>query len=502
MASKAMQEEKNQKILRNLLSIPENKRCADCTAKGPVYVNTTHYTFICTACSGIHREFNHRVKSISMATFKAEEIKSLQDLGNKAAREKYLARWTPEEFPEPDPSDKERVRQFINLKYDVKKWVADGGKSQASTTSHEKKITNQNQTPEFGVRIEPLQSIIGSNIPPIKFEFETQPKGNNQKKSQTSQSNLVETGFTQDNPISPSHSQPSDSFFSSPFPNQVPVQPTTKPVVPVQDKASELKAQLGSIYQQQAQLQQNTLMMQIPQNTMMPGMMPGMMPQMMPQMMHGMMPQMSNNQFQQASQTQQIPVSNVQIAQIQLQQMMMSNPQLSQQIQANPQYGQQILLQIINSIPNNQVHSVMQMPQTPVQQLPGAAWGSPVSAAPEPEKKDPFASFSLSNLSKQTTPPKIGNNADQSKGIAMGNTINSTPIPTTKQDDSFGFSTSPVKPSGVDFGFPSSNGKDHKNSTKIDEFDPFGVSQSHVMNTTSQQTRPQPPTEFNPFSLL
>lgn len=63
------QDEKNQKILRELLQQPENKRCADCTAKvflffftyiyifffkkGPVYANVSLNTFVCTTCSGI-----------------------------------------------------------------------------------------------------------------------------------------------------------------------------------------------------------------------------------------------------------------------------------------------------------------------------------------------------------------------------------------------------------------------------------------------------------------
>lgn len=33
------QNEKNQKVLRDLLKIPENKKCADCKVKGALIIN-------------------------------------------------------------------------------------------------------------------------------------------------------------------------------------------------------------------------------------------------------------------------------------------------------------------------------------------------------------------------------------------------------------------------------------------------------------------------------
>ena len=68
------QSDKNTELLRKLSQTQGNKRCMDCQAIGPVYVVTDFGTFVCQTCSGIHREFGHRVKSISMATFKPEEI--------------------------------------------------------------------------------------------------------------------------------------------------------------------------------------------------------------------------------------------------------------------------------------------------------------------------------------------------------------------------------------------------------------------------------------------
>ena len=51
-ASKKAQEDKNLKVLRELASLPANRQCMDCNQRGPTYVNTTIWSFVCTSCSG------------------------------------------------------------------------------------------------------------------------------------------------------------------------------------------------------------------------------------------------------------------------------------------------------------------------------------------------------------------------------------------------------------------------------------------------------------------
>jgi hypothetical protein len=70
------------------------------------------------------REFNHRVKSISMATFKPEEVEKIKAGGNEAARKVWLASWSGAEYPLPDPQDPRRVRDFIQAKYIDRRFVA------------------------------------------------------------------------------------------------------------------------------------------------------------------------------------------------------------------------------------------------------------------------------------------------------------------------------------------------------------------------------------------
>ncbi|KAJ8424720.1 hypothetical protein Cgig2_010954 [Carnegiea gigantea] len=116
MASKR-EEERNEKILRGLMKLPPNRRCMNCSSLGPQYVCTNFWTFICMICSGIHREFTHRVKSVSMSKFTSQEVEALQNGGNQRAREIYLKDWDLERQRLPNSSDVDKVREFIKAVY-------------------------------------------------------------------------------------------------------------------------------------------------------------------------------------------------------------------------------------------------------------------------------------------------------------------------------------------------------------------------------------------------
>jgi len=77
-----------------------------------------------TACSGIHREFSHRVKSISLSTFTLDEVKALKDGGNEACAALYLAHWDPRDYAEPEAGQEQRIRDWIRQKYIEKRWHA------------------------------------------------------------------------------------------------------------------------------------------------------------------------------------------------------------------------------------------------------------------------------------------------------------------------------------------------------------------------------------------
>ncbi|XP_006604074.1 probable ADP-ribosylation factor GTPase-activating protein AGD14 isoform X2 [Glycine max] len=99
------------------MKLPPNRRCINCNSLGPQYVCTSFWTFICMTCSGIHREFTHRVKSVSMAKFTSQEVDALQNGGNQSARELYLKNWDFQRQRLPDNSNVDKIREFIRSVY-------------------------------------------------------------------------------------------------------------------------------------------------------------------------------------------------------------------------------------------------------------------------------------------------------------------------------------------------------------------------------------------------
>ncbi|XP_059658047.1 probable ADP-ribosylation factor GTPase-activating protein AGD14 isoform X2 [Cornus florida] len=125
MPKRVKDEERIEMIIRGLLKLQENRRCINCNSLGPQYVCTTFWTFVCTKCSGVHREFMHRVKSVSMAKFNAEELNALQAGGNERARQIYFKAWDPQNHSCPDGSNLHRLRDFIKHVYVDRKYTSD-----------------------------------------------------------------------------------------------------------------------------------------------------------------------------------------------------------------------------------------------------------------------------------------------------------------------------------------------------------------------------------------
>lgn len=116
------EEERNERIIRGLMKLPPNRRCINCNSLGPQYVCTNFQTFVCMTCSGIHREFTHRVKSVSMSKFTKQEVEALQEGGNQRARETFLKDWDPRNHKLPDSSNADKVRDFIKSVYVERKY--------------------------------------------------------------------------------------------------------------------------------------------------------------------------------------------------------------------------------------------------------------------------------------------------------------------------------------------------------------------------------------------
>ncbi|KAE8705910.1 Enhancer of polycomb-like transcription factor protein, putative isoform 1 [Hibiscus syriacus] len=122
---KVKDDERMERTIRGLLKLPENKRCINCNILGPQYVCTTFLTFVCTNCSGMHREFTHRVKSISLGKFSEEEVTSLQAAGNERARQIYFKAWDPVVHSFPDGSNLPKLRDFIRQVYVERRYAGE-----------------------------------------------------------------------------------------------------------------------------------------------------------------------------------------------------------------------------------------------------------------------------------------------------------------------------------------------------------------------------------------
>jgi len=117
-------QEKYQAVLSALLKEDDNKYCADCDAKGPRWASWNLGIFVCIRCAGIHRNLGvhiSRVKSVNLDQWTAEQIASMQAVGNAKGRSIYEAN-LPETFRRSQTDS--AMEQFIRGKYEAKKWIA------------------------------------------------------------------------------------------------------------------------------------------------------------------------------------------------------------------------------------------------------------------------------------------------------------------------------------------------------------------------------------------
>ncbi|CAA0837069.1 Probable ADP-ribosylation factor GTPase-activating protein AGD14, partial [Striga hermonthica] len=172
MSSKR-EEEKNEKIIRGLMKLPPNRRCINCNSLGPQYVCTNFWTFVCLICSGIHREFTHRVKSVSMAKFTSQEVDALQKGGNQRARELFLKSWDPQKQRLPDNSNVDKVREFIKNVYVENRYATEKSSSRPPRDSQ---VIIHNHGDETR-RASSYHSY--SQSPPYDFQYEERRYGKN-----------------------------------------------------------------------------------------------------------------------------------------------------------------------------------------------------------------------------------------------------------------------------------------------------------------------------------
>ncbi|XP_037744814.1 arf-GAP domain and FG repeat-containing protein 2 isoform X4 [Chelonia mydas] len=135
---------------------PGNRLCFECGQRGVTYVDITLGSFVCTGCSGALRGLNppHRVKSISMTTFTESEVLFLQSRGNEACRKVWLGSFDPRTSLLPDSRDPQKVKEFLQEKYEKKRWYVSPDQAKGAAS-----LAGQNSTPE----VKPQQTLLGDS---------------------------------------------------------------------------------------------------------------------------------------------------------------------------------------------------------------------------------------------------------------------------------------------------------------------------------------------------
>ncbi|XP_068441230.1 arf-GAP domain and FG repeat-containing protein 1a isoform X6 [Clinocottus analis] len=177
-SAKRKQEEKHLKMLREMTSLPPNRKCFDCDQRGPTYANMTLGSFVCTSCSGILRGLNppHRVKSISMTTFTQQEIEFLQKHGNEVCKRLWLGLYDDRTTSIPDFREPQKVKEFLQEKYEKKRWYVPPEQAKVVSTVHASVSGSSNNsstssTPE----VRPLKSLLGESAPSLHLNKNTPP---------------------------------------------------------------------------------------------------------------------------------------------------------------------------------------------------------------------------------------------------------------------------------------------------------------------------------------
>lgn len=127
MNSKAAQE-RQQRILLDLVRQPGNDVCADCKGRAPRWASWNLGIFICVQCAGVHRKMGvhiSKVKSITLDTWTREQVDRMKEVGNVKSNKKY----NPDEMRNRPPTNMEEserdseLEKYIRRKYEFRRFM-------------------------------------------------------------------------------------------------------------------------------------------------------------------------------------------------------------------------------------------------------------------------------------------------------------------------------------------------------------------------------------------
>lgn len=127
MNSKAAQE-RQQRILLDLVRQPGNDVCADCKGRAPRWASWNLGIFICVQCAGVHRKMGvhiSKVKSITLDTWTREQVDRMKEMGNVKSNRIF----NPDEMRNRPPTNMEEserdseLEKYIRRKYEFRRFM-------------------------------------------------------------------------------------------------------------------------------------------------------------------------------------------------------------------------------------------------------------------------------------------------------------------------------------------------------------------------------------------
>src|SRR5689334_2682484 len=107
-------------IFSNILSLRQNKYCADCKNQSPDWVSLNFGVFICYKCSGVHRSFGAqktRVRSIRLDSWTLKQLYFMFYLNNEKANEYWEAQMAGKFIRPGASASPAELSEFIRSKY-------------------------------------------------------------------------------------------------------------------------------------------------------------------------------------------------------------------------------------------------------------------------------------------------------------------------------------------------------------------------------------------------
>ncbi|KAI8894055.1 putative GTPase activating protein for Arf-domain-containing protein [Globomyces pollinis-pini] len=111
-------DEKQLKLIQELLNRPENQKCVDCSTRGPRWASVNIGCFLCIRCAGIHRKMGthiSKIKSTNLDSWNSEWFEIMSTMGNEKVNRKYLSKGNVSHINEQNDADME---VFIRNKYE------------------------------------------------------------------------------------------------------------------------------------------------------------------------------------------------------------------------------------------------------------------------------------------------------------------------------------------------------------------------------------------------